>query len=512
MARGLDIKGAAWLLLLACCVVVFNLVNLHYRVGHVHHRGRPRADAIVSRRVGPRKPVETASNDDAMSLRGVQPRSRAYYATALVSGSYACPYSGEIIPSDALNDDYCDCLDETDEPGTSACANGKFYCESPRDSPRAISSMFVDDGVCDCCDGSDEAPGSCANVCADKSLQHRADDLYQGGSRDDSRQRSPRRTQKTVAAAGARSDRDGPSGPDRILIGIPTVPRRENYLSQTLGALLAQLPEDPKDPLYEKIRVVVMNNSPGSHDAFYRLKYQWTVSSKHRSGGDESAKAKHYFEFVENPGHCKDPTPDAEDPNDLDNPTSKPSREVRKQSCDVVSLADHALGGSNRFTHFVFMEDDFVACSDALRVLDYLLDKVGRLDRRFLAIHFSFGMNGVLLGRGALADLKTYLKRELARLPPDMLYTEWLEAKKREEKRIQYVYRDNLLDHVGEVSTFGVRPARRKWPGCFEPLASAWSLARIETFDARMCKRSDISPCAGADGERYNGTRANSSV
>ena len=27
-----------------------------------------------------------------------------------------------------LNDDFCDCVDGTDEPGTSACQFSKFYC------------------------------------------------------------------------------------------------------------------------------------------------------------------------------------------------------------------------------------------------------------------------------------------------------------------------------------------------------------------------------------------------
>ena len=60
----------------------------------------------------------------------------------------------QFISFDLLNDNYCDC-DETgiDEPSTSACNRGRFYC-APED--RYIFSSMVNDLLCDCCDGSDE--------------------------------------------------------------------------------------------------------------------------------------------------------------------------------------------------------------------------------------------------------------------------------------------------------------------------------------------------------------------
>eukprot|EP00933_Yihiella_yeosuensis_P005124 TRINITY_DN109576_c0_g1_i1.p1 TRINITY_DN109576_c0_g1~~TRINITY_DN109576_c0_g1_i1.p1 ORF type:complete len:441 (-),score=88.74 TRINITY_DN109576_c0_g1_i1:175-1497(-) len=108
------------------------------------------------------------------------------YAKQLEAGNgFTCFDGSEHFPSfKVVNDDYCDCPDGSDEPGTSACSGipglalKGFSCSWNSRSPVLSGTVgkldiirlgAVNDGICDCCNGEDEWNGEvkCPNRCSE---------------------------------------------------------------------------------------------------------------------------------------------------------------------------------------------------------------------------------------------------------------------------------------------------------------------------------------------------------
>ena len=109
-------------------------------------------------------------------ILGVIPERASLYDP---SKPFTCLDGSNTIPFEQVNDDYCDCRDASDEPGTAACLNGQFACENIGYIVQMIPSGRVGDGICDCCDGSDEINSegiSCPNECATLAVEMRAEE------------------------------------------------------------------------------------------------------------------------------------------------------------------------------------------------------------------------------------------------------------------------------------------------------------------------------------------------
>ncbi|XP_014605404.1 PREDICTED: glucosidase 2 subunit beta [Polistes canadensis] len=120
-------------------------------------------------------------------IRGIPVSKNTLYAP---DRDFECLDGSLLIPFHYVNDDYCDCGDGSDEPGTSACQNGSFYCKNFGHKPIYIPSTWVNDNICDCCDGSDEYTSTkqCVNNCHDLGREARleaqkAEELQKEGNK-----------------------------------------------------------------------------------------------------------------------------------------------------------------------------------------------------------------------------------------------------------------------------------------------------------------------------------------
>ena len=106
-----------WKPLCACSSIIF-LINVLYLVSQVHQNKLGETLGKQSSKLVAR----------AISLKGVGP---GHVILKLVNSSsnkklFTCIDGSKSVKLTAFNDDFCDCLDGSDEPGTNACNNGQY--------------------------------------------------------------------------------------------------------------------------------------------------------------------------------------------------------------------------------------------------------------------------------------------------------------------------------------------------------------------------------------------------
>uniref|UniRef100_A0A182NCC0 Glucosidase II beta subunit N-terminal domain-containing protein n=1 Tax=Anopheles dirus TaxID=7168 RepID=A0A182NCC0_9DIPT len=163
--------------------------NNQHEYGH-QNAGQERGKSILMNGTTANKPsiwsdtqfayVEKIGNYERKILRGIRLADIQHYNENSNTRTFRCLASNKEIPWTWVNDDYCDCVEDgSDEPGTGACNNGRFYCrfqkrhKTGRGIDHFVPSGWINDGVCDCCDGSDEwltkmktnSGSLCPNVC-----------------------------------------------------------------------------------------------------------------------------------------------------------------------------------------------------------------------------------------------------------------------------------------------------------------------------------------------------------
>ncbi|KAJ9502261.1 hypothetical protein LTR99_001110 [Exophiala xenobiotica] len=151
---------------------------------------------LTSLLLSPAWTAETRASESSRP-RGVGPEFAKFYKKS-ASDTFTCISNPSIIvPFSRINDDFCDCPDGSDEPGTAACsylsplsppqyhpgpdttstllnatmALPGYYCKNKGHIPSYIRFESVNDGKCDydlCCDGSDEWAHVGGTKCEDR--------------------------------------------------------------------------------------------------------------------------------------------------------------------------------------------------------------------------------------------------------------------------------------------------------------------------------------------------------
>lgn len=234
---------------------------------------------------------------------------------------------------------------------------------------------------------------------------------------------------------------------------VPTLSRKQNYLTQTYQSLSEELPIET-DPLYGLIKVILFNHNKNGN--IHEELNQLTIREP--------------FQKVQG------------------NPTQTTSRVEQQQSLDIIFMLKYVI--SNVKTKLVvLLEDDFLMCKNSFLALQYFIKKSTKWNPNWIALRVSYGMNGIIFKYDDLNSFISYLENNYKNgKPPDHLFYEFC----MNSGRKIMTYRSNLYYHIGKISNFPARPARYS-PECYQ-VSYDW-LQEHERFRNEDCPNEDISPC-----------------
>ena len=300
-----------------------------------------------------------------------------------------------------------------------------------------------------------------------------------------------------------------------LLIGINTVPRSKDqpYLRKILAELASQIPRargSLEDPLAGRVVVMVQNlaTSRSEHPVFLEAEKKYMADER--------------FIFIDRFGTLSSSSTTSHIVSGQRRLLTA-TRPVQRQTRDVVLLLRTVLrrfavptttttttrwsAKRRTFSYYLFMEDDFLPCHNALLGLWYLLHRANENHglHGWAALRASYGLNGIIIRAENVEAITNHLSNGAQRRPPDHLFFEWTEkwASRRHKSHTESLsggnnvrsvvaFRHNLFFHLGTSSVVG-NSANRFVPACYELLYD-W-LQADERFSVEECAHDAVTPC-----------------
>ena len=234
------------------------------------------------------------------------------------------------------------------------------------------------------------------------------------------------------------------AGKPHLVIAMNTIPRKsgDEYLTRTLDSLKSQIhsANAPRtDVLVFDPKGNEAGNGPFAHN-------------KQRLSGETAI----HFESKQG---VKDPFKGHQEPKDP-NSSDIPGSVGRQHTCDIVTQLTTVIEKWPTCDYFMFMEDDFVLCDRAMEAISHVISKSDRYSPDWSALRVSFGLNGMVVPCKDLPAMRDFMFAKSSWRPADLLAVYFVgkiaeegAAHFGEDRRVS-VYRYNIMDHIGRVSTY----------------------------------------------------------